>query len=463
MKKLREYYLQARTYLEKDIWRIHLSQLPYHKSLYIRLLRIVMIVLRGVNKGKLSLRSSSLTFYSVLAIVPFMAIVFGIAKGFGGEIYIRDFILKSLAIQEAFMDRIIAFANNLLERTRGDLIAGIAFIILIWTIITVLNTVERTFNNIWQIYKRRSFIRKFTDYLALILVAPALIIVSSSITVYISTQLDTLAEKIRMLEYITPMVIFLVRLIPYLLIWVLLTFVYMIFPNTKVKFKSALLAGIVAGTVYQIVQWYYIRFQVGITNYNAIYGSFAAIPLFLIWINLSWQIILFGAEISFADQNVDTYDFEDNSMRLSHAHKRLLAVMIMHRIIKQFEEGKQPLTSLDIAISLGIPTRLTNQLINMLIDCELVSETYDKEHNESGFQPARSISTITLHDTIETIDYLGMEDINVSDVELLAALEEKITAFRTAVGQSPSNVLVKDLLESSSHSPYPSISTSNVR
>lgn len=445
MKQLREYYLQARTYLEKDIWRIHLSQLPYYKSLYIRLLRIVMIVLRSVSKGKLTLRSSSLTFYSILAIVPFLAIIFGIAKGFGAEASIRDFILDSLAIQEQFMTRIIDFANKLLEKTHGGLMAGIAFILLIWTIVTVLNTVERTFNNIWQIYKKRSFIRKFTDYLALILVAPALIIISSSITVYVSTQLDTLADKIRVLEFITPLVIFLAKLLPYLLIWVLLTFVYMIFPNTKVKFKSALLAGIVAGTVYQILQWYYIRFQVGITNYNAIYGSFAAIPLFLIWINLSWQIILLGAEISFADQNVDTYDFEDNSMRLSHAHKRLLAMMIMHRIIRQFEEGNRPLSSSEIAISLGIPARLTNQLINMLVDCHLVSETYDKELNESGFQPARAISTITIQGMIGTIDYHGMEDIIVNDSRLMAALEEKIGNFRTALEKSPSNVLIKDL------------------
>lgn len=447
MKQLREYYLQARSYLEKDIWRIHLSQLPYHRSLYIRLLRIIMIVLRGVRKGKLTVRSSSLTFFSVLAIVPFAAIIFGIAKGFGAENYIRDFILGNLAIQEDLMSYIIKVVNDLLEKTRGELLAGIALILLLWTIVAMLNTVERTFNNIWQIYKKRSFIRKFTDYLALILVAPALIIVSGSVTVYLSTQLDSLAEKVKVLEYITPLVIFLLKLIPYILIWILLTFVYMIFPNTRVKFKSALLAGIIAGTAYQILQLYYIRFQSGITSYNAIYGSFAFIPLFLIWMDLSWQIILLGAEISFADQNVDTYDFEDNSMRLSHAHKRMLAMMIMHRIIRQFEEGKRPLTSSEIAINLGIPARLANQLINLLVDCGLVSETYDKEHNESGFQPARSISTITIQNMIETIDYLGMEDINVSDTRLLASLEEKISVFRTTIEKSPSNILVKDLLE----------------
>ena len=445
MKKLQEYYLRTRTYLEKDIWRIHLSQLPYHRSLYIRLLRIFMIVLRGISKGKLSLRSSSLTFYSLLAIVPSLAIIFGIAKGFGGEKYIRNFILGNLAIQEETMSRFIDFANKLLERTRGELIAGIAFILLIWTIIIVLNTVERTFNNIWQIYKKRSFIRKFTDYLALILVSPALIIISSSLTVYISTQLDSLSEKVMVLEYITPMVIFLMKLIPYVLIWILLTFVYMIFPNTKVKFKSALLAGIVAGTVYQVIQWYYIRFQTGVTNYNAIYGSFAAIPLFLIWMNLSWRIILFGAEISFADQNVDTYDFEDNSMRLSHAHQRLLAMMIMHRIITQFEEGKRPLTSSEIAINLGIPSRLNNQLINQLIDCELVSETYDQEKTESGFQPARAISSITIQNVIYTLDHHGMADIHVNDDRLLESLKEKISAFQSTLDQSSSNILVKDL------------------
>lgn len=337
MKQLRKYYRQARIYLEQDIWRIHLSELPYFRSLYIRLLRIIMIVIRGVSRGKLSQRSSSLTYYSLLAIVPFLAIVFGIAKGFGGERYLQDFILGNLGIQEETMAQIIDFANRLLDKTRGDLLAGVAIILLIWTVIIVLNTVERTFNNIWQIYKRRSFIRKFTDYLALILLSPALIILSSSVTVYISTQLGVLSHKMTLVEYVSPMVIFLLKLIPYVLIWILLTFVYMIFPNTKVRIRSALLAGIVAGTIYQVVQWYYIRFQTGVSNYNAIYGSFAAIPLFLIWLNLSWRIILLGAEISFADQNVDSYDFEENSLRLSHAHKRLLAIMIMHRIIMQFE------------------------------------------------------------------------------------------------------------------------------
>lgn len=415
------------------------------RSLYIRLLRMVMIVIRGVGRGKLSQRSATLTYYSLLAIVPFLAIVFGIAKGFGGEKYLQDFILGNLGIQGDTMTRIIDFANRLLDNTRGDLLAGVAIILLIWTVIIVLNTVERTFNNIWQIYKRRSFIRKFTDYLALILLSPALIILSSSVTVYISAQLDVLSDKLTLVEYLSPVVIFLLKLIPYVLIWILLTFVYMIFPNTKVRIRSALLAGVVAGTIYQVVQWYYIRFQTGVSNYNAIYGSFAAIPLFLIWLNLSWRIILLGAEISFADQNVDNYDFEENSLRLSHAHKRLLAIMIMHRIIRQFEEGKQPLTSSDIAIQLGLPSRLTNQLINQLINCHLVSETYNQEMNENGFQPARAISTIRIQTVIDTLDHQGMDDILVNDTRIMAELKDKLNAFRTTIGNQPENIALKDL------------------
>ncbi len=445
MDTLREKRARIKKYLEQEIWRIHLTGLPLLRALYIRLLRIIMIVFRGISQGKLSARSATLTYYSLLAIVPFLAILFGISKGFGGETYLKDFISSSLPLHEQAMSKFIDFASKLLEKTRGELLAGIAFVVLIWTVVMVLNTVERTFNNIWQIYKKRTFVRKFVDYLALILLAPALIILSSTLNVYVSTQLDNLSEKIAFFEYLSPVMLFVARLTPFLLIWLLLIFVYTIFPNTRVRFRSAVIAAIVAGTIYQVVQWYYIKFQAGVSSYNAIYGSFAAFPLFLIWMNISWTIILLGAEISFAEQNVDNYDFEENSLRLSHSHKQLLSLMIIQRIIRQFEEGKKPLTAKEIAVDLGIPGRLTNQLINQFIDCALVSETTDKEMNESGFQPARAISTITIHTVLSTLDRYGKDDLPVKDIRLLKELEEKIDVFRTTLANHPSNILLKNL------------------
>jgi membrane protein len=442
---IKENRLRIRKYLEQDIWRIHLTELPVLRALFIRLLRIVMIVFRGISQGRLANRSATLTYYSLLAIVPFLAILFGISKGFGGEDYLKNFISGSLPLHEEAMNRFIDFASKLLEKTRGDLLAGIAFIVLIWTVVLVLNTVERTFNNIWQIYKKRSFVRKFTDYLALILLAPALIILSSTLNVYISSQLDNLSSKVEFLQYFSPVMVFIARLTPFLLIWLLLIFVYTIFPNTRVRFRSAVIAAVVAGTIYQVVQWYYIKFQAGVSSYNAIYGSFAAFPLFLVWLNISWTIILLGAEISFAEQNVDNYDFEENSLRLSHSHKQLLSIMILQRIIRQFEEGKKPLTAMEIAVDLGIPGRLTNQLINQLVDSTLVSETTDKEMNESGFQPARAIPTITIYSVMSTLDRYGKDDLPVKDIHLLHKLEEKIAALRATLEKHPSNMLLKDL------------------
>ena len=297
-------------FIKTDIWRIRLKDQPRKKTLLIKPLRIILLALRGFDENKCQLRASALTFYTLLSIVPVVAMAFGISKGFGLDKMLEKQLLEKLPGQQEVVTQIITFARTLLDNTKGGMIAGIGVAVLFWTVIKVLGNIEKSFNDIWGIKEARSLGRRFSDYLSVMLLCPVLLIMSSGATVFLATQITLLTEKFAFLGVFAPAIFLIVKLLPFCVIWALFSFIYIFMPNTKVYFKSGLIAGIAAGTIYQVVQWIYINFQVGVSKYNAIYGSFAALPLFLVWLQLSWLIVLLGVEISFARQNVDTYEFE---------------------------------------------------------------------------------------------------------------------------------------------------------
>ena len=319
-------------FLEVDVWRTSLASLPRFKSFVYRIIRIVLLAIKGYQKDDCASQASALTFLSILSVVPVLAMAFGVSKGFGLEKGLQAYVLKSFAGHEDIMMQSFEYAQKMLDSTRGGLIAGIGLVILLYTVMRLLNNIEVTLDKIWEITKHRTFVRKLTDYLAIILIGLILVILSSSATVFISTQIKYLSEQISLLGAVQPLILFGIKLIPYTLIWLLFTLTYIILPNTRVNFKSALIAGIIAGTLYQLLQWGYINFQVGVSRYNAIYGSFAAFPLFLIWMQFSWLIVLLGAEISFAHQNADKYQFDNDTLQISPRHKKLIALLIVKKI-----------------------------------------------------------------------------------------------------------------------------------
>ena len=296
------------SFIRGDIWRMRLDDLPFGKSFLIRQLRIIILAIRGYDEDRCLLRASSLTFYTLLSIVPVAAMFFGVAKGFGFERRLQEELFNRFPGQEEVLNQVISFSNSLLEQTRGGLIAGIGMLVLFWSVLKVLGHIEMALNDIWGLKESRSWGRKFSDYLSSMLIRPNLVLMSGSATVFITTQVTQITQKVELLGVISPLISFLLKFSPYVLIWALFTILYIIMPNTKVNFKAGLLGGVVAGTFYQIAQGAYISFQIGAAKYNAIYGSFAALPLFLMWLQISWWIVLFGAELSFANQNVDTYE-----------------------------------------------------------------------------------------------------------------------------------------------------------
>jgi membrane protein len=277
----------------------------------------------------------------------------------------------------------------------------------------------------------------------MMLIAPILLIAAGSINVYLATSLNTIAKQIEIIGYISPYIMFVLKFIPYLLIWILFSLMYIVMPNTKVSYQSGIIAGIIAGSAFAVTQWFYIDFQVGVSKYNAIYGSFAALPLFLIWIQVSWLIVLFGAEVSFANQNVDMYEFEAETEIISHRARRDLSLLIVNFIVKRFEKGEKPLTTLELSMNLKIPVRLMRVLLNNLIQCRILSETIDSSSKSIAYQPAQHIDNLSVAFIINSLENLGTSiEPDLPEMQRILKIQNAFSAKTEGLKE---NVLVKEI------------------
>jgi membrane protein len=428
------------------IWHTPPAELSNRRLILIKQVRIVILAGRGFLADKVQLRASALTFYSLLSIIPVVAIAFAIAKGFGFDEYLEQLILEKSNLQDRdLIVRMIQIGRDALQKTSGGYIAGIGVLVLFWSVMSLLNRIESSFNDIWQIRISRPWFRKFTDYLTLMLIGPIFLIVSSSVTVFINTEFTEYMAKAPILDFFKPLISFMIQLLPYLLTWLVLTVLFIIMPNTKVKFWSATLAGIISGTFLQLLLWIYFDLQFGLSKLGTLYGSFAALPLFIMLLQSSWIIVLLGAEISFANQNVSRYEFEYSALNISYHQKRALTLLIMNLIVKNFAYGEKPLSSEGISSRLKIPVRLVRDIVQDLNSVHLVSFVHLKSEKERLFQPAMDINLITVSLIFSRLDNKGSGReivIRNRDYEKITDLLEKLDKL---VSKSGSNILVKDL------------------
>jgi membrane protein len=225
----------------------------------------------------------------------------------------------------------------------------------------------------------------------------------------------------------------------------LFTLVYMIMPNTKVTFKSGLIAGIIAGTAFQLLQYGYINFQGLLSRYGTIYGSFAALPLFIGWLQISWLIVLFGAEISFANQNINKYEFESESLNISHYYREILTLYIAHLVIKNFIRGDKAMTAASIGSELEVPVRIVRNIIYDLTESGIFSEIATDSEKERAYQPAMDVNQLSVAYVLERIDKKGRDEIDVGKSEKLKALSKVQDSFKELIAKSSENKLLKDV------------------
>lgn len=445
IKKIIKKVKRTITFMEREVWQIPLRELPPRKSFLIKQLRILLLALRGFNEDNIPTKASALTYYSLLSIIPVVAMAFGIAKGFGLENFMEKQLSEAFSGREEVFNWIMEFSQSMLENARGGMVAGVGLIILLWTIFSILSNIETSFNQIWQIKHSRTFTRKLSDYFSMMFIAPVFLMLSSAAVVYLSAKVSDISEQIRLLGFISPILMFLINLIPYVLIWFMLTLVYMIMPNTNVRFGSAFIAAVIAGTIFIITQWGYIYFQVGVSRYNAIYGSFAAFPLLLLWMQVSWLIILLGAEISFANQNVEHYEFEHESKTISPFNKKVLSLFVFNFIAKRFATGQPAYTSAMISTELEMPIKIVREVLDDLVEIRLVNKVKTEHPKEDGYQPARDIHNIRVSSLIEMLDHKGADMLIAKNTPELQEVIHKLKAFANTLEQTHENVLVKDI------------------
>jgi membrane protein len=446
-------------FLQHDIWLLPAPGQKASPSNLKRLLRIVVLAGRGFFEKSLQLRASALVYLSLLSIVPVVALAFGVAKGFGLEAALEQALREQLAGQEDIFQRITTFAHTMLDNTKGGIVAGFGVVLLLWAVVRLMGNIEKSFNVIWGVERGRSPVRMLTDYLAIATVAPILLLLSSSAAVFISGGVQAALAKLGVYEPVGALVKASLGLVPYVFIWLLLTFLYLTMPNTRVSWKAGLAAGVVAGTMYQLLQIGYIQFQFGVSRYNAIYGSFAALPLFLIWLHFSWLIVLMGAEVSFAVDNAGDYARERDAATVSQYHRRLLAVALSAVCAGRFLSGRPPASAAELAAEMKAPTRLVHAVLNVLVHAGVLVEVLGSKPRKTQYQPAHNPADMTLVDIAEAYDRAARpdgaapsptEEEEIVSHEALGEAAVRWRALAESIASSKDNLSLLELVEAES-------------
>lgn len=434
-----------RTFVANDVWHVQLDKFPTWQRGGIKLLRIVLLSVKDFNDKQLILRSSALTYYTLLSIVPVLAMIFGIAQGFGLEAYIQEEVSSAFSTQPEVRDNLLSYSHNALQRTSGGWVAGFGFVLLIWAVVQVLGNIEDALNSIWYIKTPRSWSRKFTDYLSIMVVAPVFIIATGSANIFISTEIHQLAERLSVFgNTIQQLIIFSIKAIPFVTTWILFFLVYIVMPNTRVKVKGAITAGIIAGTCFQLFQWAYIEFQVGVSSTNAVYGSFASIPLFITWLYFSWTIVLIGAEISYSIQNITNFEGEQQTKNISAEQRILYHLHIIQMIAKQFKNGEKAPTVVEISAKLDITAYQCRSILQNAMKAKLIVESIEPKTKDAVYTPAVDIAKLTIGYIVSKLNGLG-ELKRVSASPSYHQLKQYYNDMEDAMYASPANKNIVDL------------------
>ena len=430
-------------FLKVDIWRVQRDEVSAVRFFFYKLLKMLLLTVEWFLDKKMFVAAASLTYSTLLAIVPIIAVVFAIARGFGYNIYIEQWFRDSLSSQPQAAEIIISFVNSYLIHTKSGVFLGIGLLFMLWTVIMLIDNIEQVFNDIWQVNKPRSIYRTITDYTSMFFLAPIGIVVSSGLTLAVTSFAGNNLSETYVLG---PLLRFLIDLTPFLLMSAVFVFLYVFMPNTKVNFSSAIVPGILAGCAMQGLQFAYIHSQIWVTGYNAIYGSFAALPLFLLWLQISWIICLFGANLCYTNQNLEDFAFRTNTSDLSHRYKLMLSLLLASRICKRFEEGERPYTALELKLQTGIPIRMVHDLLNELVELNIISEvnTGDKG-DDTYYQPAISLDKLSVRMVVDRIEAKGKWKLDLDMHQFEGEAWSKTFSLRAEFLKKCGEVLVKDL------------------
>lgn len=431
--------LQA--FLREGIWRVTDDEVSRPRGILYDAIKIATLSVREFMQDRILNKASALTYSTLLSIIPILAILFAIARGFGFSNLLENQFRSGLEGQNLAAETILGLIDSYLIHAKSGVFIGVGLIMLFWTILSLTDNIERTFNYIWQVKKPRTLYRKLTDYFSILLLLPLLFVVSSGLSIFMATMVKNMEGFV----LLAPLMKFLLRLTPFILTAAMFTGLFIFMPNTKVKFRYAVIPGIFSGVAFQAFQYLYIGSQLWVSGYNAIYGSFAAIPMFLLWTQVSWSICLYGAELCYVAQNLQNYSFGKETEHISRRYHDFLCILILSFICKQFEQGNQPYTADQLSSAYKIPIRLTRKILYELQDIHLIYETPVGTDGESiAYLPATDIHRMNVAMLLNRLDTAGTEAFKI-DHERYKGPWEALSNARKDYYRSASEILLKDL------------------
>lgn len=398
-------YSEISHFMRYDMWRRTATEFrnPVQRIGYL-LLRTIVLVARGFTSKNLNNTAKSLTFSLTFALVPILAMVIAIAKGFGVADTIEQYLNSTFLGEAGMVPTIMQMVDRYLETAQGGVFIGIGILILLWAIYSFFESVEQAFNRIWNVQKNRSIIRKFTTYITIVLLIPVGMVCSSGIDVFVGSSILNSV------------------FVQFLISWVFFTWIYIAFPNTHVRFIYGLIPGILMGTLFKLLQMLSVYLIAMLSRTSIVYGAFAAIPILMTWLQYTSLLILIGAEMSFALQNNSEFEYEHDLSRMSRRYKDFVMLYLLSVIVKRFENNEEPLTASELAIRDNLPIRLVNQLLSRLVETNVLNEVVEGEDEDRKYQPALDTHQLTIGKVLDRIDEQGTE-------EFLQAPSKEMSAF----------------------------------
>lgn len=395
-------------FLTHDIWSYTNEDVRGVYRWLMNVFKALFLSIRFFVTDHIMEKASALTYYTLLALVPTVALLVGLANGFGLQNLIHSSLNGMLPGQPEVVDYIMQFATRYLDHTKSGVVMGIGIVMLLYVIYGLIGNVEMVLNRIWQQKTGRTTLRKITDYLSIMILVPTFLLISSGVQIFLKTYFTTGIYD----HELSKMLLRSLQWTPYILAILALTFVYIVIPHAKVRFKNAFVAACIAGSAYMFFQGLFISGQIWVSKYNAIYGSFAALPLLLIWIQMAWVICLYGAELSYASQNIQNFNFEKDTENISRQYRDFLSVLMAAAVYRQFGQQQPAPTTEEICRQLHMPSKLAGSIISELAEQGIIRETFDnlRKSDQHTWIPGRDISTYSVASLIEEISTSGITD-----------------------------------------------------
>lgn len=372
-----------------------------------KIFKLLLLTTENFHISHSSLWSSNLSFYAIFSFIPILAIVISIASYLGFKELIANSLFTVLPINVEVYHYILSFTDAVLKGNKEGIVTLVALVSLTWAIIKIFSLIEYSFNAIWKVESSRNIFRKITDYTSIVILFPFTIIASNIVSSNISEKFQVLTKN---LGFLASLSLNILRFSNLLTLCLLLAVIYMIIPHTKVKFQSAFFAGVFSGVLIFLLQFGFFKFQRFLINYDAIYGSFAIIPVFLLWQRFFWSIVLSGCHLSFISQNYYKYDYSLSPIKLSFYEKKIISLMIMYIFIKNFEKSQEKFSTNHISYKLKISINLTQNLINYLVKIGLLTKI-ESDDERSYYQPAFSIEEMDINSVTQKLENWGINNL----------------------------------------------------